>query len=156
MKRKVKNINTIINIRVLLLTGAGLVSSLFARLLGGFDALLQALIVFMVVDFILGWLQAAVFCTSYKSASGRLSSRAGFRGIVKKSCYFLAVIVAVYLDHLMGTTGIARDASIVAFSLNELLSIVENMGAIGIKIPAPIASAIDGLSKERPYTKNKK
>jgi len=129
-------------------TAVGLFASMVSSLLGGFDALLQALLVFMAVDIISGWTSAIAFKTSDKSQTGRLSSAAGFRGLVKKGCILLIIIVAVYLDILLGTSGITRDAVIIAFALNELVSIMENMSKMGIKMPKPIANALDILNKK--------
>jgi len=128
-------------------TTTGFVSSMLTHFFGGFDTLLQALVVFMAIDIISGWL-AAVLKRSNKSSTGRLSSTAGFYGLIKKGCILLIIIVAVYLDILLGTSGVTRDAAIIAFILNELLSILENMGKIGIKIPAPIADVLDVLNKK--------
>ena len=131
--------------RAATLTLAGFIAAITNQLLGGFDPHLQALIAFMAVDTILGWL-IAILKLSDKSPGGRLSSAAGFRGLIKKGCCLLVIVVAVHLDLLIGTNGITRDTAILAFALNELLSIVENMGKMGITIPKGIANALDTLS----------
>jgi len=135
-------------VRAVLLATLGFISSTLSMLLGGFDMLLQALVVFMIVDFLSGWLVAAVFKSSNKTTTGRLSSAAGLKGIVKKAASLMVVIVAVHLDVLFGTNGITRDAAIIALALNELLSIIENMGIIGIKMPKPILDALEVLNKK--------
>ena len=136
-------------VRTAALSIAGILISLASTLLGGFDMLLQTLVVFMVIDFCTGWLAAAVFNCSDKTPTGRLSSVACFHGLIKKAASLMIIIVAVYLDALFGTAGLTRDAAIIALSLNELLSIIENMGCIGIKIPAPIVNAMDLLNKSK-------
>jgi len=136
-------------VKAAILTATGTVGGVFAKLLGGFDNMIMALIVFMAVDIISGWLAAAFFKASKKTKSGRLSSSAGFRGLVKKGCVLMLVVVAVHLDGLLGTNSLTRDAIIIAFSANELLSILENMGNMGIKLPDALTNALDMLGKPK-------
>ena len=55
--------------------------------------------------------------------------------------------MGVHLDMLLDTGSLARDAIIIAFIISELISIVENMGKMGIKLPPIICSAIELLNK---------
>lgn len=130
-------------------TLTGLAASVLSLAFGGFDMLLQTLLLLMAVDMISGIISAAVFGCSAKSESGRLSSRAGLQGFFKKGCCLLLIIVAVHLDGLIGTGTLTRDAAIIAFCLNELISIMENMGSMGIKMPEPIMNALDMFAKKR-------
>ena len=136
-----------LNIKAACLAFIGATGSIITQWMGGFDPLLQALVVFMAVDFITGWLAAAVFKCSKKTDTGRLSSAAGFRGLVKKGCVLLMIIVAVHLDGLLGTNSLTRDAIIIAFVLNELLSILENMGMMGVKLPDALTNALELLCR---------
>ena len=65
--------------------------------------------------------------------------------------YFLEkTALLFYNSHilLIGTTYI-RDAVIIGFCVNELISITENCGLMGVPLPTPIQKAIDILkSKE--------
>lgn len=139
--------NAINGLKVMLLSVSGLMLSVTVQSLGGYDALLQALIAFMAIDFITGWLVAAVFKKSTKTETGRLASAAGFRGLLKKGCTLLLIVIAVMLDGLMQTPGLTRDAVIIAFVLNELVSVLENMGLMGIKLPGALTNALDLLGK---------
>ena len=123
----------------------GAIGSSVAYLFGGWDAAILTLFIFMGIDFITGLIVAGVFHKSTHSASGGLESKAGWRGLVKKCVSLLFVIVAVRLDMLVGANYI-RDAVCIAFILNELISIVENAGLMGLPIPAIITKAIDILS----------
>ena len=136
-----------LNIKATCLAFVGAAGGIIVQWMGGFDQLLQALIVFMAVDFITGWLAAAMFKCSKKTESGRLSSAAGFRGLVKKGCVLLMIIVAVHLDGLLGINSLTRDAIIIAFILNELLSILENMGMMGVKLPDALTNALELLCR---------
>ena len=101
----------------------------------------------MGVDYISGLAVAGVFHTSKKTDSGTLESRAGWKGLTKKAMTLLFVLIAYRLDLLIGTTYI-RDAVVIAFVTNELISIVENAGLMGIPLPAVITNAIDILKRK--------
>ena len=62
----------------------------------------------------------------------------------KKLLVMLYVIIGTRLDMLLGLT-FCRDAVIIGFIVNELLSITENAGLLGIPMPEPIKKAIDVL-----------
>jgi toxin secretion/phage lysis holin len=111
--------------------------------------LLQTLVLFMAIDLISGIISAVVFKCSTKTETGRLSSRAGIQGLFKKGSCLLLIIVAVHLDVLLGTNSLTRDAVIIAFCMNELISILENMGSMGIKMPAPLVNALENLHKKQ-------
>ena len=53
----------------------------------------------------------------------------------------LVVLLAARLDLVMGT-GFIRDGAALAFLANELLSVVENVGLMGVPVPKVIAGAI--------------
>lgn len=127
-------------------TLVGVFGGFVAALLGGWDSALATLIIFMVIDFATG-LIAAAMGKSKHSKTGKLSSRAGWVGLAKKFCILLMVVVAVRMDILIGTTYI-RDATCIGFCLNELLSIIENTGSMGIPYPTAIQKAIEVLQKK--------
>ena len=57
-----------------LCAGAGVVFSAMAQMFGGWDAALGTLIAFMAVDYVTGFLAAAVFHKSRKTEDGRLQA----------------------------------------------------------------------------------
>lgn len=129
-------------------TALGVVGSFITTLFGGWSTGMITLIIFMVVDYITGLITAGVFKASAKSGNGGLESRAGWKGLCRKGVTLLVVLVAYRLDLLIGTNYI-RDAVIIAFCANELISIVENCGLMGLPLPKVIIKAIDVLkSKE--------
>ncbi|MBS6680880.1 MAG: phage holin family protein [Roseburia sp.] len=128
-------------------TMAGIVGSTIAALFGGWDEGLATLIIFMTVDYISGLIVAGVFHTSTKTDSGALSSRAGWKGICKKCMTLLYVLIAYRLDRLIGAHYI-RDTVIIAFIINELISLMEKAGLMGIPMPAVLKDAIDILQKK--------
>lgn len=124
----------------------GAAGSALAAVFGGWDASIITLLIFMGIDYVMGLIVAGVFHKSKKTATGALESRAGWKGLVKKGCTLLFVVIAVRLDLLIGSNYI-RDGVCIAFILNEALSIVENGGLMGIPIPKVITNAIDVLKK---------
>ena len=134
-------------------TSIGVVGSFIASLFGGWTASLTTLLIFMMIDYVSGLIVAGVFHNSPKTETGALESRAGFKGLIRKFMILLFVLIGYRLDVAVGTTYI-KDAVCIAFIANELLSIVENAGLMGIPIPAVITNAIDILKKKEINEKN--
>ncbi len=128
-------------------TAAGILGSALSWLFGGWDAALQALAVCMAADYLSGLCVAGIFRHSQKTKSGGLSSRVGFEGLVRKGMMLLIVLIAHRLDIMMGMLYL-RDGVCAAFIANELLSIIENAGMMGIPIPKIIRNAIDVLKQK--------
>lgn len=128
-------------------TGIGVVGGMIAAAFGGWDEALVTLVIFMVIDYLSGLLVAGVFHNSKKTESGALESRAGWKGLCRKCVTLLFVLIAYRLDLAIGVNYI-RDAVIIGFMANELISIVENAGLMGIPLPAVIQNAIDVLTKK--------
>ena len=128
----------------LLCTVVGLVGSWLASLFGGWDTALSTLLIFMAVDYVTGLVVAGVFHRSKKTDTGKLESRAGWKGLCRKGASLLIVLVAYRLDIVIGSAYI-RDAVIIAFLANETISIIENAGLMGIPIPPVIMRAIEVL-----------
>lgn len=122
----------------------GIIGGWIASAFGGWDAALTTLIIFMGLDYFTGLICAGVFHKSKKSNTGALESNAGFKGIIRKGVQLLVVLVACRLDMLMGSQFI-KDAVVIAFIVNETISIMENAGLIGIPMPKAIKKAIDIL-----------
>lgn len=128
-------------------TAIGLVGSFVASLFGGWTASLTTLLIFMGIDYLSGVIVAGVFHASPKTETGTLESRTGLKGLIRKFTMLLFVLIGHRLDVAVGTAYI-RDAICIAFMANELLSIVENAGLMGVPIPAVITNAIDILKKK--------
>lgn len=130
-----------------ILTITGAIGAFVANLFGGWDAGLTTLVIFMGIDYITGLIVAGVFHKSGKTETGALQSNAGLKGLCKKGMMLLVVLVSARLDMLVGTDYV-RDATVIAFCANEVISIIENAGLMGIDFPAPIRNAIDVLQKK--------
>jgi len=127
-------------------TMLGVIGSFIAGLFGGFDASMVTLLVFMGIDYITCLIVAAAN-KSPKSKSGGLSSAIGLKGLAKKCVVLMLVLVSARLDLTLGTSYI-RDAVCIGFMVNELLSIIENAGLLGVPLPAALKNAIEILQNK--------
>lgn len=127
-------------------TMVGMCGGVVASWLGGWDTGLATLVAFMGIDYLSGLLVAGVFHNSTKTENGALESRAGWKGLCRKGMTLLFVLVAYRLDLEIGTTYI-RDAVVIGFIANELISIVENAGLMGLPLPSVITKAVEVLTK---------
>lgn len=121
----------------------GAVGGCIAAIFGGWDAALVTLLIFMCIDFATGMITAALG-RSKKTKSGKLSSKIGWTGFAKKFSVLMLIVVAVRIDILLNSNYV-RDTVCIAFCCNELISILENAGLMGIELPAGLKSAIDLL-----------
>ena len=128
-------------------TITGAIGGTIAYFFGGWDQALMTLIIFMAIDYISGLIVAGVFHNSKKTGSGTLESRTGWKGLCRKCMTLLFVLVAYRLDLAIGVDYI-RDAVIIGFMANELISIVENAGLMGIPLPAVIANVQVGYGSD--------
>lgn len=116
---------------------AGLITAI-SYLLNGWDTALQTLCLFMVVDFITGLLKGIV--------NKELNSQTCLKGIVKKCCYFLLVIVAVALDRLYPEAqGLVRTLVCYFLVATDGISILENIGAAGVPYPKFLKNILEQL-----------
>lgn len=125
----------------------GAVGSVVAYLFGGWNSAMLTLCIFMAVDYLSGLVVAGVFRRSRKSDGGALDSKAGFKGLFKKAFILLVILLAYRLDLLIGSQYI-KDMACIAYIVNETLSIIENLGLMGVPVPNVIKKAIDLLNKK--------
>ena len=112
----------------------------FVYLMGGFDIALQSLIIVIVIDYLTG-IASAIY-------NKELSSKVGFKGIIKKFCYLLVVALSVVIDNLTGQSGIIRTLVIYFFVANDGLSIIENMAEMNIKLPKKLIDSLEQIKKK--------
>lgn len=113
----------------------------FNWLLGGWDAMVQTLVMFMALDFILG---IAAACKSHT-----VDSQVMFWGGINKVLVLCLVAVGAMLDTLLGMDNpYIRTAVIWFYIARELLSILENYGKLGNNIP-PILKTILAQLQEK-------
>lgn len=120
------------------------VGGMIAQALGGWDACLQVLIALMAADYVTGLLLAAVWKKSNKSETGALDSKASFKGLCKKGVIFLLVWLGTLLDEALGADYV-RTAVVLFFIGNEGVSLLENIGLMGMPYPPPLKKALEAL-----------
>ena len=136
--------DNLVTIKSVLCTVIGCVGSLVASAFGGWDAGMITLVLFMAVDYVTGLMVAGVFHASEKTESGGLESRAGWKGLCRKGVTLLIVLIAHRIDIVAGTS-VVRDAVVIAYIVNETISITENAGLMGVPVPDRLMEAIDVL-----------
>ena len=126
----------------------GAIGGAIVNLFGGWSTDLQTLLLFMGVDFLMGLLIAFVWKDSNKTGTGALQSNACFKGLVKKGTALLFVMIGHRLDITYGMDYV-RTGVIIAFITNELISILENAGIMGIPMPAIVTNSIEILKSKQ-------
>lgn len=116
------------------------VATVFIYIFEGIDVALICLLIAIVIDYISGIIKAFV--------TKQLSSQIGLKGILKKVGILCIVALSVLVDRITGETGAIRTLVIYYFVANEGLSIIENIAATGIPIPASLKKALKVLRKE--------
>ena len=112
----------------------------FVYLIGGFDIAMQSLLIVMVVDYLTGFTSAIY--------NKNLSSKIGFKGILKKISYLCVVALSVVIDNLTGQSGLIRTLVIYFFVANDGLSIIENMAEMNIKLPQKLIDCLEQIKKK--------
>ena len=112
----------------------------FVYLIGGFDIAIQSLLIVMVVDYLTG-IASAMY-------NKELSSKIGFKGILKKFSYLCVVALSVVIDNLTGQSGLIRTLVIYFFVANDGLSIIENMAEMGVKLTQKLIDALEQIKKK--------
>lgn len=117
--------------------------------LGGWDIGLQLLIFCMVADYITGVLGAI--------KQRNLNSEVMFWGGIRKSVILVVLALTVMLDELVGNTApIFRSLAIYFYVGREGLSIVENLGVIGVPLPHFITKVLKQLEDKGVGEEDKK
>ncbi|SNR86253.1 toxin secretion/phage lysis holin [Anaerovirgula multivorans] len=128
------------NVGNIIKTALAATGGAISYILGGWSHLLFVLLVFVIIDYFSGIIAAAI--------EGRLSSSIGMKGIAKKVFIFALVAVANLVDMSLGDTHVIRDATMFFYLANELLSIIENAGRVGLDIPGPLEKAV-GILRDK-------
>lgn len=111
----------------------GVVGGTLIALLGGWDQLIIALIILMVLDYITGVLQSIY--------NKELSSKIGFKGLLKKVLILCVVAVSVVIEKDFGVQAV-REVVIMFFACNEGISVLENATKMGIPLPKKLQDVL--------------
>ena len=105
-------------------------------LFGGFDVMMQVLLFCIITDYISG-IMAAIYL-------GKLNSKVGFKGIVKKIAILLVVALAVEIGRVTGADMI-RGLVIGFYIANEGISILENVGRMDVPYLSKLKDILEQL-----------
>ena len=117
----------------------GVLGTVFAGLgylFGGFDIMMQVLLFCIIADYISG-IMAALYL-------GKLNSKVGFKGIVKKIAILLVVALAVEIGRVTGADMI-RGLVIGFYIANEGISILENVGRMDVPYLSKLKDILEQL-----------
>lgn len=105
----------------------GIAGGAAAQIMGGFDAMIYALVLLMALDYVTGVIKGIYF--------KKLSSEAGFRGILKKVLILIMVALANTVQQLIGVDAAIRETVIMFYAANEAISILENVAEVMPNMP---------------------
>ena len=108
--------------------------------LGGNDILLQILTAMVVTDYLSG--------IAVGVKDGKLSSKTGFSGLIKKAFIFTVVYMANLVDTATGVNSF-RNVAVMFYISNEGISVLENLGKIGVKYPQKIKEILVQLGDNK-------
>ena len=113
-------------------------ASLFCALIGGWDVLAQALVLLIGLD-VLGGLAQAFY-------EKRLNSSIMRKGLIRKTGYFAAIALAVLMDRALFQSAPAFRTLVLSYlCVNEALSVLEHLAAIGVPLPPQLKHALEKL-----------
>ncbi len=132
------------SLKTRLLIVIGSIGTIISNAFGGWSHSLNTLLIFIVIDFITGLIVAI---SPKETPKGQLNSKIGFIGLLKKGLILLVVLIGYRLDLIIGTSYI-KDMVTIAYIVNELISVIENFGLLGMPMPTAITSAIEVLKNK--------
>ncbi len=118
----------------------GVSGSIFGYLFGSWSELLGFFLLVIVIDYVTG-------CGASIYEGKGLSSSIGFKGLMKKFLMIIVIVIAHRMDILL-ETNVIQQGAIYFYLANELISITENYGRLGLPLPKRVKEVIATL-KER-------
>lgn len=117
------------------------VGTILCSILGGWDVTLKVLVVLMVIDYVTGFLGAI--------KNKQVNSEVMFWGGIRKGLILAVIIIAVSLDEMVGNSvPILRTLAIYFYVTREGISVTENLGILGVPLPASIRRVLIQLQKK--------
>jgi toxin secretion/phage lysis holin len=117
-------------------SGIAFIGSAIAFFFGEWSQLLMLFFFVIIMDYITGLMAAII--------EKNVSSAIGFKGLIKKFAMVLIIALCHQLDKFTGNSVIMTGA-IFFFLANELVSITENYGRIGLPLPPQLKNIIKTL-----------
>ncbi|MCI1776589.1 MULTISPECIES: phage holin family protein [Paenibacillus] len=113
--------------------------ALAGYMFGGWNMLMNLLLWLVVLDWLTGWAAAWI--------KGELKSRKGYHGIARKVAIFGLVVISHFIDVILGGQQYFQNAVVFFYLANELLSIIENVGRMGVPVPKVFRRAIEEFNE---------
>lgn len=113
--------------------GFGLIGGFICKFLGGWDMLLKAIVILVVLDYVTGLLKAI-----YNKS---LSSEIGFKGLIRKIVIFIVIATAYVIQGIVGDGIPLREITILFFIANEGISLLENASEF-VPIPEKLKNTL--------------
>ena len=118
---------------------------------GPWNKIFAGLFILMGADVVTG-VMTGLKKKSSKTEDGKLSSQAGTDGLFKK----LGIIVGVMIAYVAGFIFLpdmekaiaVRDAVICGFAFFEIVSVIENLNTLGVKMPPVMMKFINAIKKK--------
>lgn len=128
----------------------GIAVALLSSLFGEFWYLFAAFLILNLVDYITGIIKAKL---SFKESSAK-----GLLGIIKKVGYWIVIslsfFIALSFENMGSTIGLDLSFTrllgwftLATFIINEIRSILENLIALGVDVPAFLTTGLEIASK---------
>ena len=113
------------------------IGGFFSWLLGGWSLLLTTLFMLNIFD----------YSTGMAANWGGISSKVGFKGLIKKGVMWMWIGIAnliymILLEQGYSVGQVIPDAVTIGWIINEITSIAENSVKLGIKVPEPIKKGL--------------
>lgn len=120
--------------------------ALISTVVGSWLPLMTTFLVLQTVDIVSGVLATG-------KENNDISSKRFYEGLKKKGGMWLLIIVANQIDRFaFGSSPVVKTVVVSYLIANEGLSILENLGIMGIKIPKSIAKFLEKLRDENENT----
>jgi len=119
----------------------GAIGGFAAWLLGGWDTTLKVLLAVMALDYVTGLIKAVYTKT--------MSSKTGFKGLLKKLIILAVVALANVIGQLVGENIAVREVVIMFYIANEGISILENAAEIMPNMPQKLKDVLLQLRNEK-------
>ncbi|QYR65716.1 phage holin family protein [Fusobacterium animalis] len=129
-----------------------IIGSYLSYFIGDWSISMEVMFIFMACDYITGYLRSLL--------KKKLSSKTGYKGLIKKTGYIFAVVVGAALDRLIIANNLNVPITILGFPISfkimmicsvvgtEGISIVENLKEMGLIVPFPVRKLFKQLRQE--------
>ncbi|WP_139992431.1 phage holin family protein [Paenibacillus paridis] len=121
---------------------SGLLGLVITFAFGSWVESLTLLVVAMGIDYVTG------VTASLKEGKG-LNSAFGAWGLARKGLMLLVILLAHRIDILLELPNVTMGAAIYFYIANELISITENYGRMGLPLPDRVRKMIEVLKDKR-------